>query len=325
VLPRLIPSEGPASYQLASNFSGEPDLIRANGNMEYRANFFSTESNGRVPSGYVLREDLNLVSPKKKYVVALGTAFSHMIQDELTSILYFHRKYGSSVQIIIVKPADETIVPVISGILDKLGADYLFVEFYDAFYINNYFTAIGFSASLPALREMYMSIDLYLSQFNIVPHRKIYISRTKTPIRVLGHEYIADDSLRRYDIRIDNEELVERYMRENGVEVVYPEDFSSFNEQLKYIRSAKVLITVSGAALTNLAFMQSGQTVLELANQLETNVGRDTYDVGYHTHYYEMALARQHKYITVHHNGSADIVLSTFEDEPYLKALLEVD
>ncbi len=72
------------------------------------------------------------------------------------------------------------------------------------------------------------------------PTRKIYLPRIASQVR-----------------RIINADEVERLMRSNGFEIVYAHELT-FVEQVELFSSAKVLVGASGAAFSNMAFMQPG-------------------------------------------------------------------
>lgn len=95
-----------------------------------------------------------------------------------------------------------------------------------------------------------------LEKLNIVKllaNKRIYISRKKT--------------LRRHII---NETEVERLIVSYDFEIIYMEDYS-FNEQISIINSAKYLVTIHGAALTFLHFMNENSKVLELRYEGDTH------------------------------------------------------
>lgn len=72
------------------------------------------------------------------------------------------------------------------------------------------------------------------------PTRKIYVPRAVSQVR-----------------RIINAPQVEAVMRENGFEIIYP-DHISFPEQIELFSSAKIMVGATGAAFSNLVFMQPG-------------------------------------------------------------------
>jgi hypothetical protein len=72
------------------------------------------------------------------------------------------------------------------------------------------------------------------------PTRKIYVPRAVSQVR-----------------RIINAPQVEAVMQENGFEIIYPHHFS-FPEQIELFSSAKIMVGATGAAFSNLVFMQPG-------------------------------------------------------------------
>lgn len=77
-------------------------------------------------------------------------------------------------------------------------------------------------------------------------HEKIYISRSKAIQR-----------------RILNEHEIIPILDKHGFHLVYMEDHS-FEEQMKLTMSAKYIISNHGAGMTNMVFMQTGGSILEL-------------------------------------------------------------
>jgi len=84
------------------------------------------------------------------------------------------------------------------------------------------------------------------------PTRKIYLRRAASQVR-----------------RIINSDEVEQVMRNNGFEILYAHDFS-FADQVALFSSSKVVVGASGAAFSNMVFMQPGtKAVIFSPKQLE--------------------------------------------------------
>ncbi len=81
------------------------------------------------------------------------------------------------------------------------------------------------------------------------PFRKIYVSRNLASKR-----------------KVHNELEVELLVRKKGYEIIYMEKLS-LKEQFILMAETKIMVSLHGAALTNMLFMKEGQTVLELRNQ----------------------------------------------------------
>ena len=107
--------------------------------------------------------------------------------------------------------------------------------------------------------------QMLLTEFPRLPHvdlgERIYISRARAPRR-----------------KALNEAEVRVYLREQGFAVVQLEDYS-FAEQASIMARARYLVSVHGAGLTNMLFMQPGSKVLELQMQ----------DDGTNHYYYTLA------------------------------------
>ena len=105
-----------------------------------------------------------------------------------------------------------------------------------------------FATTSPALLKKVRNIILEKGAFTASqpPDKIIYISRRKARGRF-----------------IQNEEALEAMLAEFGAESVCLEDFS-FKEQVALMHRTRLLISIHGAGLTNMMFMQEGGTVIEI-------------------------------------------------------------
>jgi glycosyltransferase involved in cell wall biosynthesis len=85
------------------------------------------------------------------------------------------------------------------------------------------------------------------------PFRKVYVSRKKRGVRMP-----------------ENEEEIISFLRTQSFEIVDFENLG-FKEQVKLMTETKVLISIHGAGMANINFMQKGTTVLELINEPYAN------------------------------------------------------
>ncbi len=87
---------------------------------------------------------------------------------------------------------------------------------------------------------------------NTKPSRKIYLPRVATQVR-----------------RIINAPEVEQVMRENGFEIIHAHQFT-FAQQVELFASVKIIVGATGAAFSNMVFMQPGsKAVIISPKQLE--------------------------------------------------------
>jgi capsular polysaccharide biosynthesis protein len=101
------------------------------------------------------------------------------------------------------------------------------------------------------ITEVASTIKNYYADKKIIGHDKVYISRKKAPKR-----------------RIANEEALESLLKSFGYTCVTMEDYS-FAEQVNICLNATTLISLHGAGLTNMMFMNKNSKVVELRQKGE--------------------------------------------------------
>lgn len=153
------------------------------------------------------------------------------------------------------------------------------------------------------------------------PFRKVYCSRRKTKyktgIAIVGDKDpetlpIKDDSK-----RVSNEEELENYLISKGFEVVYPEDFVSFEDQINYFSSVKTLISITSAGLTNMCFMKDGSQVIEIKVPMLVQG-----TLSLHGHYVSIAWAKKLIYFAIPSMRSTEDVVSAIETNQTLLSLV---
>ncbi len=92
---------------------------------------------------------------------------------------------------------------------------------------------------------------LQKNEIKIKPIPKLYVSRKKAQRR-----------------KIINEQEVEAYLLKQGFEQICFEDYTVF-EQIFLMQNANVLVSMHGAGLTNIIFMDPGSFLLELTPMVE--------------------------------------------------------
>jgi len=103
---------------------------------------------------------------------------------------------------------------------------------------------------LQLLRNRFFEVTSDGSQKN--PYRKIYISRVKA-----GKRYVL------------NEKEVVSVMKQFEYEIHCLEDYS-FKQQIELMQETRILAGLHGGGLTNMLFMPTGGTILELRNNLDS-------------------------------------------------------
>jgi len=97
---------------------------------------------------------------------------------------------------------------------------------------------------------------------SLKPFRKVYLSRGR--VRPRDYSGLKPGLSTNQDNRLYNENILEDYMSDLGVEVVQPEDFKSMQDQAKFFNEVDTLVSLTSSGLANALFMQEKTRVVEL-------------------------------------------------------------
>jgi hypothetical protein len=212
------------------------------------------------------------------------------------------------------------------------------------FYVTNYYHFIApFHAPqmlLPHVVGRFLAEDITTSSYG----RKIYLSRSKTTtsngnagVYIKGQidhnlEYkenlanIRENNKYKFSDRIDDEERLEHYLESLGFEVLTPEDFDSYHEQLKIVAEAKVLVSLTSSALHSLMVTRPEARIVEICTPIPTHMDSQgkflSESASFHDHYRSIALARGNGYIAIPNaSKKAEDVINHIESTSDLKFL----
>jgi hypothetical protein len=187
----------------------------------------------------------------------------------------------------------------------------------DKFYINNFIhVKTPFGIPVHDLKPVSDFLVENLSPQVPTATKKIYLSRRKVTYSFLD--------------RIDDEEGLEEYVKTLGFEVVYPEDFDSYHEQLDKISEAKVLMSLTSSGLSASLVLAPETWVVELSSFMHVKSGdpalENGYDIRYssfHDHYRVMSTVRNGLYLSIsNREARLDKVVQHIESSGSLKSLL---
>lgn len=281
---------------------------------------FFTDSN--VLKGFVSSDSLrtlSLIDGKNKVLASVSPSVYHFLSEDVHHILLAATGIYKDLEIIVNVSAIRGEIANLENknmynlffksLLDS-GVKLKLVDFYDFDVVNidNFFMLSQRFASMNRFNMLYDHFFRYVKEPDIAPYRKVYVSRKKMADRDpvaykdgLGHEYVVDSS---YVNRIDDEQRLESIFLNLGFEIVYPEDFKDFEEQINFFHSVKTIASLTSAGLTNMSFMQPGGNVVEVITPLTARpVGSDG-SPGYlnrefHNYYKNMAASKGHFYLGI--------------------------
>jgi hypothetical protein len=264
-----------------------------------------------VPGPYVGNKDvLRILGSNKKALIGMAENFFHYINDFLGSLLVF------------IKEAPDEIKQECTVIIDathhRINKEFYFDFLNDILTRNNIkhqiitdkslqvletnnFTVLSGTPMISTIGEVYKAAVEYTQTQDVVPYKKVYISRTlKSPDM---------------EKRVDSEELLEAFFIECGYEVIDTASFSNLYDQIKYFRDVKTIAGLTGAGMTNMMFMSPKQKVIEIATPIRlggnpaTKRMPDLYEMH---HFYRSAAAVKDHFLASIPNmrGSSSDVIS---------------
>ena len=288
----------------------------------------------------------SITSIQEKFLLTMEPSMYHTVVDSIGSTLYWIKKYPKALFIIDMYFIYENyhrwhlMHGLFIDILDKSGVDYRLVNLYEDSLILDNFNIVTDQDYFPNERLKLVNSfirDNYVSDPQVEPHRKIYISRRKTRSYFLWeNQELKPGSPYRSDHRIHEEDVLEDYFSSLGYEIMYAEHFSDVRDQINTFYSAKSLISPSGSGLTNSIFMQPGTNVLEITTPIGaifpegfhysiTDAVKNTpaeWLFEYHHIYKEIANALGHNYMSIQTDKDPRTITKFLDDRPYLKDML---
>lgn len=158
--------------------------------------------------------------------------------------------------------------------LKENNIDHVFLDaaVHENLIVNNFYNANAlFNQPIPnPIEKISKSFSKYIRTANATPSKKTYLSRNKVNVQLFEFKDQDVDSVNKMVTRVHDEKSLEAYFKSKGFDVVCPEDFSSFEEQINYFNNVKTLVSLSGGGSLNCIFMQPQTTVIELTTYLTT-------------------------------------------------------
>jgi hypothetical protein len=224
-------------------------------------------------------QDRSFYSDTPKMLMRLPISFYHCIHDFLGTLLHIFEINKSTLFIIDTSLSDRTpsaskVSEFCFKLLDYHSINYEKVNLSSetTVNLNNFYIRTQRLLDHNASNLVMQYTMPFIDNKEVKPFRKVYVSRKYLngyKKKNYGSELSKRMTRNTYS-RIDEEEKLEEFFISNGFEVVAPEDFNSFEEQLNYFYEVKTIAGITGGALTNIMFMQNGGTVIEIMTTLIT-------------------------------------------------------
>jgi hypothetical protein len=235
---------------------------------------------------------LSLLGNEKKAIAFVDPIFFPFLFQSLTEIVLFYSRIknrDTKLYIYVLrdffgKDGEEhwkKIKDFFVSYLEDTGIEFEFLDTnsFDVVKINNFLIMPkGFSAM--GIKMLGSRIRRYFQKTNTKPFRKVFVARK---------DYLSQ--------RVDDENKIRDFFVSAGFEVVYPENFKTFLEQVNYFSECRVIAGVSGSALSNCIFMKPEGAVIELSSFFTPGLPNDPVEI--HDFYRVMAKTMNHLYFSV--------------------------
>lgn len=296
---------------------------------------------------------ISFLGPKKKIIKIMSNSVYHLLADDISEMLYALKMYPDSELIISLGLGEDNIKTNPSwhfflfflNCLKKKKIKYYITNLdnYDLVYVENFYngvfpfhTGVKFDIVSDFFKE-------FIPPTNEPNNKKVFVSRKMMPV---GEDKRFKNFSYKKDERIDSHENLEKIFLDYGFEIVYPEDFSSFEEQVKYFSSVKTLASLTSSGIVNSLFMERGSNIIEIITPLLTisPMINDEYLKKYnfdpsskehselglsnvhevHMFYHTMAFMQEMLYVGIpNYDRKSEKIKEFIENNPMLKAILE--
>jgi hypothetical protein len=195
--------------------------------------------------------------------------------------------------------------------------------------VNNFYYLKTMYRVSDSSNIIYSETRKYVEETKVKPFRTVYLSRSALSDRSMEQQDINLGTKFRHDLRIDNEKKLEDFLSSIGVEIVSPENFKDFQEQVSYFDTVKTAISLTSSGLTNAIFMRPGSNVIEIVTPLLISTFQDEdskmWDAEEALHHiYELiSFEKRHKHIGITNDNRKAQEVIDYMIEHNFKGILE--
>lgn len=252
-----------------------------------------------VPIDVVEDRIERFISDKNKFFIFFTQSFYHFWHDQVVEILLVNKEYPDTHFIIDIgllrfsNDSHQTITPkMLEFVLINLMRLGITFDIIDSRYIDgviaNNVCITNYPSTTDKARDngpevLFEFAKHFIKDLEEKPYRNAYVVRGGlddgwAPL-------YPDEEAQRYsrsqlpksqhhDRRIDEAKPLEELFASLGFDIVDPSrDFDSFEEQIDYFSTVKLLVSLTSSGLTNSCFMKPGQTVIEISTPITYLVG----------------------------------------------------
>lgn len=254
--------------------------------------------NYKTKINYV-KHDFRKNEQPKLFIFADSNIY-HFFMDTIFHISSFAKKFPNSLIIIdYLDMLNKNLIyeKVLIDYLEENNIDYVILDKPYFLAINNFYYINITDFSDFKINSIYDVSKKYIKDINKNPTKKVYLSRKNV------------------SKRIEDEYILEQFFKENGFEIILPENFETFEDQVSFFNEVHTLVSATSAGILNSIFMQPGGTVIELI------VTKPLFDnipglASIHSdHFLLMSFTKKHKYIGIRTPKSGHDIINYIQND----------
>lgn len=308
---------------MAGTLFKEDKLLNYNG---HDIIFYSTQ--GKVSDMLIKEADTvtKIISDQEKIFLRLRIQFFHAILDTLAIILIEHKRNPNALFVINIERNDydmdtTSYFRYIKTVMERNKINYQLVRVSTRtpLIINNFYFFKMYPLNVIAVNNVVE--ESLKDSANVIPNKKVYLSRKKIEFPKDDHMLFQNVEKNNFsaldDERLDDEEAVCEYFKNLGFEIVCPEDFDNFEDQIYFFSQVKTLASVTTAGLMNAIFMPDGGKVIELTVPLILHGCESLHNV-----YHGISFVKKHKYMSVPNTRKAQEIIDIIDGDEHLKEFI---
>lgn len=298
-------------------------------------NFYNMEFKEKFPGA--IHGLFDFISPQKKVFIDLTTSLYHLYHDQIGEFLSQYEKTPDAKFLINITDIEHMnplpgYIKFFFKFLNDNEVDYQPIDLKknNKININNFYYRNGNSESLEMndpSPKIYRMSQKYVKDKSIEADRKVFLSRKNFQGRDLS-VLLGGRLPYQNDNRIDDELKLQEYFKGLGYEIIVPEDFKTFEDQINYFYGVKTIVSTTSSGFINACFMRPGSTMIELTTPLIafTSYGDGVFSKKssaveeIHHFYHLMASSLGHKYLSIsNRNRLSEEIINTIEKDVSLK------
>jgi hypothetical protein len=257
-------------------------------------NKFSIEEPAEINNFIEGKKSLKIISDQPKILIEIHKNVYHNIVNTYGIILNALKIFNNPLFIFntyTLRPGylDHNLIEFFYCFLKENNINRILIDpaLHNQILINNFYYMGGEQPVPNPINLINEKFSKYLKN-NEDLNKKVYISRKNIETQTFEYENKDKELLKDIKERLFDEHVLEQYFRRNNFEIVYPETFNSFIDQINYFNKVKTLVSLSGASSLNGIFMQPGANILEISTDLITPHGDSNYGnfVKSHHHFF---------------------------------------